>query len=197
MACATFASARANNHSKTTQPLTIWRNYVTTTTPFVRVSTLVYRMISHHVPSPMAASRSLMFPNGSHTHHGRFQRKTVALANIQEPQPFHHLPRTRHRNFQPRAQKKQNTTVDLPARKPASGSIPPGRTCLGLVCHGHQQRMNRSLKKEGLCALSVAKVQIGVRPEAQVPPNSAQRRKCVRTALHYRSWINTIECVGR
>ena len=59
----------------------------------------------------------------------RFQRKTVALANRQKPQPSNHAPRTRHRNFQPRAQKKQTTAVDLPVSKPASGSIPPGRTC--------------------------------------------------------------------
>ena len=77
MACATFASARANNHSKTTQSLTTQRNYATTTTPFARVSTLVYRMISQHVSSPMAASRILKFPNGSHTHHEGFSGKPL------------------------------------------------------------------------------------------------------------------------
>ena len=129
MACATFASARTNNHSKTTRSSTSWRNYATTTTPFARVSTLVYRVISQHVSSPMAASRILKFPNGSHTHHEGFSGKPLHWPTDKNHSPLitHH--RTRHRNLQQSAPKKQTTAVDLPARKPSPGSIPPGRTC--------------------------------------------------------------------
>ena len=196
MACATLASARANNHSKTTQSLTTQRNYATTTTPFVRVSTFVYRMISHHVPSPMAASRSLMFPNGSHTHTRRFQRKTVPLANIQEPQPFHHLPRTRHRNFQPRAQKKAKHDR-RPASKKALTRVDSARAnLLGLVCHGHQHRMNCSQK--GGLVYAVSGISAKRRQTRSTSPSKQRSEEEVRSyRAHYQSWINTIERVGQ
>ena len=129
MACCTFASAQANNHSKTTQYLPAQRNCATTTTPSARVTTLVKK--DDFAPRSIADEGIEMFEVSKRFPYTprRFQRKTVALANRQEPQPFHHAPRTRHRNFQQSAPKKQTTAVDLPARKPSPGSIPPGRTC--------------------------------------------------------------------
>ena len=77
----------------------------------------------------------------------RFPYTTVALANRQEPQPFHHAPRTRHRNFQPREPKKNNHSR-RPASKQASIRVDSAKAnLLGLVCHGHQQRLNCSLKR--------------------------------------------------
>ena len=114
----------------------------------------------------------------------RFQRKAVALANRQEPQPFHHAPRTRHRKCQPREPKKANQSRRRSGKQASIRVDSVRANLLGLVCHGHEQRMNCSQKIEGLCALSVKKVQNGVRPEAEVPPNSVPRRECVRTALH-------------
>ena len=177
MACCTFASAQANNHSKTTLSLTTQRNYATTTTPFARVSTLVKK--DDFAPRSIVDEGIEMFEVSKRFPYTprRFQWKTVALANRQEPQPFHHAPRTRHRNFQTKSSKKANHSRRL-ASKQASIRVDSARAnLLGLVCHGQQQQ-------EGLCTLSVAKVQNGVSHEAHVAPNSVQRRKCVRTALH-------------
>ena len=171
MACATFASARANNHSQTARSSTIWCNYVTTTTPFVRVSTLVYRMISHHVPSPMAASRSLMFPNGSHTHHVGFSGKPFHWPTDKNHSPFitchGHVTETSNQELKkskprpPTCQQESPHPDRFRQGEPVGSRVPRPPAANELLP-----------KKEGLCTLSVAKVQNGVRPEAQVPPNS-------------------------
>ena len=147
MACCTFASAQANNHSKTTQSLPAQRNCATTTTLSAHVTTLVKK--DDFAPRSIADEGienfevSKRFPYTPR----RFQRKTVALANRQEPQPFHHAPRTRHRNFQTKSSKKANHSR-RPASKQASIRVDSAKAnLLSLVCHGHQQRMNCSLKK--------------------------------------------------
>ena len=151
MACCTFGSAQANNHSKTTQSLPAQRNCATTTTPSARVTTLVKK--DDFAPRSIADEGIEMFevPKRFPYTPRRFQRKTVALANRQEPQPFHHAPRTRHRNFQTKSSKKANHGR-RPASKQASIRVDSARAnLLGLVCHGHQHRMNYSLKKRA-CA---------------------------------------------
>ena len=111
------------------------------------MSTLVYRMISHHVPSPMSGIENFEVSKRLPYTPRRFQRKTVALANRQEPRPSHHAPRTRHRNLQPRAPQKANHGR-RPASKKALTWVDSARAnLLGLVCHGHQQRMNCSSKR--------------------------------------------------
>ena len=127
----------------------------------------------------------------------RFQWKTVALANRQEPQPFHHAPRTRHRNLQ---------TKSAPKSKPRPSTCQqesphPGRFRQGEPGGSRVPRppaANELLpKKEGVCTLSVAKVQNGISPEAHVAPNSVQKEKVRSYRAIYRSWINTVECVGQ
>ena len=185
MACCTFASAQANNQSKTTQSLPAQRNCATTTTPSARVSTLVKK--DDFAPRSIADEGIEMFEVSKRFPYTprRFQRKTVALANKQEPQLFHHAPRTRHRNFQPREPKKKSKPQPSTCQQE---SPHPGRFRQGEPAGSRVPRppaANELLpKKEGLCTLSVAKVQNGVSPEAQVAPNSVHRRKCVRTALH-------------
>ena len=83
-------------------------------------------MISQHVSPPMAASRmfevSKRFPYTPR----RFQRKTVALANRQEPQPSHHAPRTRHRNLQQSAPKSKPRPPTCQQESPHPGRFRQG-----------------------------------------------------------------------
>ena len=110
-----------------------------------RVSTLVYRMISQHVSSPMAASRFLKFPNGSHTHHEGFSGKPLHWPTDKNHSHLitHHGHVTETSN---RAPQKANHGR-RPASKKALTRVDSARAnLLGLVCHGHPQRMNCSQK---------------------------------------------------
>ena len=77
----------------------------------------------------------------------RFQRKTVALANRQEPQPSHHAPPDT--SPKPPTERRQKANHGRrPASKKALTWVDSARAnLLGLVCHGHQQRMNCSPKR--------------------------------------------------
>ena len=183
MACATFASAQANNHSKTTQYLPAQRNCATTTTPFARVSTLVYKMISHHVPSPMRASRCSKFPNGSHTHHEGFSGKPLHW-----PTDKNHSPLITHHGHVT-----ETSNRALPKSKPRPSTCQQESPHLGRFRQGEPAgsrvprppAANEVLPKRRACVrCQWQKCKNGVRPEAHVPPNSVHRRKCVRTALH-------------
>ena len=153
MACTANASARATNHSKTRQSLTTQRDCATTTMPCARVRTHVKRMISRHVSSPMAASRRLKFPNGSHTHHEGFSGKPLHWPTDKNHSPFitHHGHVTETSNQELH---KANHSR-RPASKKALTRVDSARAILlGLVCCGHQQRMNCSQKIGHVYAVS-------------------------------------------